>query len=385
MRNILLLLFVVLSSLLSAQKINSELLVNSWKMITAGQEMIPFDQEIIFKFTKNKLFIESDKNSGVLDYKVDKKNIILTNEGKKTIWSIEELDNSKLIFIDEQSVRFRFVMLNTKKDYPVLPPPPPLPPGYYDDVKVKSPEYDNVSTDVEPEIFTIIDEQPIFPGCKDIFDKTERQKCSDKKMVQFLGQNAGYPEAAREAGFEGTVFVRFVVETNGSISNIEVLKDQTPSGGLKDAALNAVRAMNNMEKKWNPGMQSGKPVRVRVVVPVKFKLDFDEPEFSIETKYKPSVNTTQLLIGKWKVISMNGEIIPEEEKEIIEFIQDSKIIMTSIDDVFEIDLWRINKDGKKIDILKDGEAFEFWGIISLDKENLKLADRSFGIIELKKI
>jgi protein TonB len=74
------------------------------------------------------------------------------------------------------------------------------------------------------------------------------------------------------AGFEGTVFIRFVVETDGTISNIEVLKDQTPGGGLKEAALDAVNAMNSMDKKWNPGLHRGIPVRVRVVAPVKFKL-----------------------------------------------------------------------------------------------------------------
>jgi protein TonB len=125
---------------------------------------------------------------------------------------------------------------------------------------------------VESEIFAIVEEQPSFPGCEKITDKTERQKCSDKKMVQFLGQKAGYPSMAREAGFEGTVFVRFVVEPDGSISNIEVVKDQTPGGGLKDAALKAVNSMNTMNEKWNPGKQRGNPVRVRVVVPVKFKL-----------------------------------------------------------------------------------------------------------------
>jgi protein TonB len=124
----------------------------------------------------------------------------------------------------------------------------------------------------EPEIFTIVEEQPSFPGCEKISDKTERQKCSDRKMVTFLGQKAGYPSMAREAGFEGTVFIRFVVEPDGNISNIEVLKDQTPGGGLKDAALKAVQAMNTMGEKWNPGKQRGNPVRVRVVVPVKFKL-----------------------------------------------------------------------------------------------------------------
>jgi protein TonB len=77
---------------------------------------------------------------------------------------------------------------------------------------------------------------------------------------------------AREAGFEGTVFVRFVVEPDGRISNVEVLKDNTPGGGLKEAALKAVESMNQMGDRWNPGKQRGNPVRVRVVVPVKFKL-----------------------------------------------------------------------------------------------------------------
>jgi protein TonB len=113
---------------------------------------------------------------------------------------------------------------------------------------------------------------PSFPGCEKIKEKDERQKCSDKKMVSFIGQKAGYPSMAREAGFEGTVFVRFVVESDGTVTNVEILKDNTPGGGLKEAALRAVQSMNQMGEKWNPGKQRGNPVRVRMVVPVKFKL-----------------------------------------------------------------------------------------------------------------
>jgi protein TonB len=356
-------------------------------LLTAGEEMIPSDEEVIFKFTKNKLFIESDKNSGVLDYKIDKKNIIITNEDKKIIWSVEELDNSKLIFIDEQSVRFRFVMLNTNKDFLVSPPPPPPPPppSYFDEKNAKSPRYDNVSSDVEPEIYTIIEDQPSFPGCEDILDKTERQRCSDIKMVTFLAQNAGYPEAARDAGFEGTVFVRFVVETNGSISNIEVLKDQTPGGGLKDASLNAVRAMNYMEKKWNPGMQKGKPVRVRVVVPVKFKLDFDEAQYSIETDFRPNGNISKQLEGVWKIISINNDSIPRNNNLFIEFKTGAKVIFTYNEKIDEDGSWKISQDSKKIIISYiDGSESEVWGIKILDKDRLCIIDSKMGSFELIK-
>jgi TonB family protein len=386
MRIIIIIFGIFLTFFSNAQKINSELLVNSWKLLFVGEQMIPSDEAIIFKFTKNKLFIESDKNSNVLDYKVDKNNIIITNESKKIIWSIEELDNSKLIFLDEQSIKFSFVILNTNKDFLVqLPQPPPPPPPQLDEINAKSPGYDNVSSDVEPEIYTIIEDQPSFPGCEDILDKTERQRCSDKKMVTFLAENAGYPEAAREAGFEGTVFIRFVVETDGSISSIEALKDQTPGGGLKDASLNAVRAMNNMEKKWNPGMQKGKPVRVRVVVPVKFKLDFEDAQYSIETDFRPNGNITKQLEGVWKIISINNDIIPQNNNLLIEFKTGAKVIFTYNEKVDKDGSWKISKDSKKIIISKPYESeSEVWGIKILDKDRLCIIDSKMGSFELIK-
>jgi TonB family protein len=204
-------------------------------------------------------------------------------------------------------------------------------------------------------------------------------------MVQFLAQNAGYPEAARDAGFEGTVFIRFVVETDGSISNIEALKDQTPGGGLKDASLNAVRAMNYMEKKWNPGMQKGKPVRVRVVVPVKFKLDFDETQYSIETDFRPNGNISKQLEGVWKIISINNDIIPRNNNLLIEFKTGAKVIFTYNEKIDEDGSWKISQDSKKIIISYiDGSESEVWGIKILDKDRLCIIDPKMGSFELIK-
>jgi protein TonB len=124
----------------------------------------------------------------------------------------------------------------------------------------------------EPEIFSIVEEMPYFPGCEEL-SGDERKKCSDKKMVNFIGKKAYYTTMARESAFEGTVYIRFVVEKDGTISNIEVIKDNTEGGGLKESALKAVKSMNEMNEKWKPGKQRGNPVRVRIIVPVKFKLE----------------------------------------------------------------------------------------------------------------
>jgi TonB family protein len=125
----------------------------------------------------------------------------------------------------------------------------------------------NYSSDNQAETY------PSFPGCSSIEEAAERQACSDKKMLSFLAQNTIYPKAAMEAKIEGKVFISFAVEIDGTISNVEVLKDQTAGGGLAAAAIEAVNAMNSMQKKWTPGTKSGQPVRVKVVVPITFRLN----------------------------------------------------------------------------------------------------------------
>ncbi len=107
---------------------------------------------------------------------------------------------------------------------------------------------------VEAEIFTIVEEQPGFPG-------------GESALMDYLKNNIKYPQLARESNIQGTVFVTFVVEPNGSISNVKVLRGI--GGGCDEEA---VRVIKNMPK-WNPGIQRGEAVRVQFNMPIKFALD----------------------------------------------------------------------------------------------------------------
>ena len=87
------------------------------------------------------------------------------------------------------------------------------------------------------------------------------------EMFAYLGEEIEYPVEAKDAGVEGTVVVSFVVEKDGSISSAEVLRSLNPR---LDAE--AVRVVEGMPE-WEPGFDHGKPVRVQMVLPIRFLLD----------------------------------------------------------------------------------------------------------------
>ncbi len=109
----------------------------------------------------------------------------------------------------------------------------------------------------EPEIFTIVEDMPEFPG-------------GQKELFKFLGKQTQYPPMARENGIEGTVYVGFVVLEDGSISSVHI-KRGLPGGGA-GCDQEAIRVVGKMPK-WKPGKQRGKPVRVAYTLPFKFKLE----------------------------------------------------------------------------------------------------------------
>ena len=106
---------------------------------------------------------------------------------------------------------------------------------------------------VEQEIFKIVEEMPSFPG-------------GEAKLMEYVGKNVKYPQIARETGIQGRVFVNFVVEPDGSVSNVSVLRGI--GGGCDEEAMRVVKNM----PKWKPGKQRGKPVRVQYMLPVNFRL-----------------------------------------------------------------------------------------------------------------
>ncbi len=121
-----------------------------------------------------------------------------------------------------------------------------------------------------PEIVTFAEEMPLFPGCDDIVDKNERRNCATKKLYEYIYSNLKYPKIAQEEGIEGRVTIKFVVDKRGDISKVKILRDI--GGGCGKAALNTIMGMKQMNEKWIPGKQAGRPVKVWFTLPITFKL-----------------------------------------------------------------------------------------------------------------
>ena len=105
----------------------------------------------------------------------------------------------------------------------------------------------------ENKVFDVVEQMPSFPG-------------GMPALMQWLSQNIKYPVIAAENGVQGRVIVQFVVEKDGSVTDVHVAKSVDPS--LDKEATRVVKAM----PKWNPGKQNGSAVRVKYTVPVMFKL-----------------------------------------------------------------------------------------------------------------
>ncbi len=159
----------------------------------------------------------------------------------------------------------------------VKPPPPPPPKKVIqinvveDDVEVEDDmlidaeadeatemdEYIPIEVDEEiveeATIFTVVESMPEFKG-------------GMAKLYSYLGNNIKYPVMAKESGIQGKVYVTFVVERDGSITDVKVLRGI--GGGCDEEAIRVVASM----PRWTPGKQRGKPVRVQYNLPVRFTL-----------------------------------------------------------------------------------------------------------------
>ncbi|HRY31954.1 MAG TPA: M56 family metallopeptidase [Bacteroidales bacterium] len=123
-----------------------------------------------------------------------------------------------------------------------------------------------------------------------VFDKVENMPeygSGHDKMVQFIASNIKYPELAKKWGIHAVVYVQFVIDEKGNLIKTKVLKvkggypdeaGKKPEEGvykeaLKQMEAEAVRVIKALPEKWKPGMEKEKPVKVSMVLPVKFKLD----------------------------------------------------------------------------------------------------------------
>ncbi|MBQ8100678.1 MAG: energy transducer TonB [Paludibacteraceae bacterium] len=181
-----------------------------------------------------------------------------------------EITDTDFLIEDEIEIQ------QTSQDVTPPPPPPPV-----QEVEVLNVVEDNVETQhveitseetkeevviappveevkpVEEEeevVFVVVETMPEFPG-------------GQAALFKYLSENVKYPVIAQENGIQGRVICQFVVNKDGSIVDVEVVR----SGGDASLDKEAVRVIKSMPK-WKPGKQRGKAVRVKYTVPVNFKL-----------------------------------------------------------------------------------------------------------------
>ncbi|MCF8363236.1 MAG: energy transducer TonB [Prolixibacteraceae bacterium] len=178
--------------------------------------------------------------------------------------------------LDQEEIEDEVIPITRQEQ--IKPPPPPPPPKVVevltivdDDVEIEE-EFEFESTEADDEtiidavpviddeeeeedeqVFVVVEDMPQFPG-------------GDLALRKWIANHIDYPVIAAENGIQGKVYITFVVDKDGGISNARVARGVDPS--LDQEALRVVNSL----PKWKPGMQRGKPVRVSYTVPINFQL-----------------------------------------------------------------------------------------------------------------
>ena len=167
--------------------------------------------------------------------------------------------------------------------------------------------FDGPSSSKSPgsDAFDVVEEMPVYPG-------------GMAAMMDFFNKNMKYPKEAFDAKQEGRVIAQFVVEKDGCITDVHIVKSVSPA--LDAEALRIVNAMPN----WTPGRQNGKPVRVKYTVPISFKLTGGETnkakddnvntDNTVNNKaVKETIEKDLALKVKNLLLVVDGKEVPESE------------------------------------------------------------------------
>ncbi len=166
---------------------------------------------------------------------VIKKDELVKEENQ--VKQMDKLDDKVAVGTEnKEGVKDRTVEAVRNEITVAAPPPPPAP-----------------KPEVATKVFDVVEEMPHFPG-------------GQGALMSYLASNIKYPVVAQENGVQGRVIVSFVVERDGSISDVKVARSVDPS--LDREAQRVVKSM----PKWSPGKQNGQTVRVKYTVPVVFRL-----------------------------------------------------------------------------------------------------------------
>ncbi|MBR8535560.1 energy transducer TonB [Carboxylicivirga mesophila] len=191
-------------------------------------------------------------------------------------WTTTDVDASQFEMVEELEAEEEIMPITRQEE--VKPPPPPPPPKVADvlnivedDVELDE-ELDIEDTEMEEDteidfsdlameeeesddapVFFIVEDMPEFPG-------------GEEALRKYIAQSVKYPVIAQENGIQGRVYVSFVVNTKGKVTDVKIARGVDPN--LDKEAIRVVQAM----PAWKPGKQRGKAVKVSYTVPINFVL-----------------------------------------------------------------------------------------------------------------
>ena len=156
-------------------------------------------------------------------------------------------------------------------------------------------------------------------GCVDndtvyqIVEKMPQYRGGEEAMMKYVADNIKYPQEAKDKNISGRVFVSFVIEKDGSVNEVKVVRGI--GGGCDEEAARVIKGM----PKWEPGMQKGKPVRVNYMMPINFKLSDTQPKQPVK---KSSVSKADMKPDKNGVYQIVEEMpqYPGGEAAMLEYV-----------------------------------------------------------------
>ena len=213
------------------KKVENTQAVQLAKLQTEKKKEAKVEKKEVIKQEPEKV-VEQVKSSVKFTAPVIKKDEEVKEEDEIKLDEVQKSDKAVGAFTVEGNDEVGGAVLKAKEDIAA-----PEPPKHVEETKV----------------FTVVEQMPMFPG-------------GDAALMSYLANNIHYPTVAAENGVQGRVVVGFVVERDGSITDVSVLRGVDPS--LDREAMRVVKSM----PRWTPGKQNGSAVRVKYQVPVAFRL-----------------------------------------------------------------------------------------------------------------
>ena len=184
-------------------------------------------------------------------------------------------DDGELMDLGQVADEFEDVM-----EIPPTEQPPPPPPKIQQPEIIEVPDEEEIEEEIEVDLDVEITEETVVEDI--VFDEPVEEEVAEEiftivedqpqpkggmaAFYEFIGKKLKYPAQARRMGIEGKVFVEFVVDKDGTITDVKAIKGI--GAGCDEEAIRVIQS----SPKWNAGKQRGRPVKVRMILPITFKL-----------------------------------------------------------------------------------------------------------------